>query len=71
MRKAKTPAKRKPGRPATGKRSSGHHSQHSVWVENKLFARVVDKLLTDHETGKRGDFSELIETLLTAALRGK
>jgi hypothetical protein len=61
----KAKAKRAPGRPrsANSKSSNPGYSQRSVWLPDAMYARVVRKLIDD--TGKRREFSGLVEHLLT------
>ena len=64
----KAKAKRGPGRPRSSKSKSTNpgYSQRSVWLPDLLYARVVRKSIDD--TGKRHEFSGLVEHLLKSWL---
>ncbi len=62
---APVPAKR--GRPATGKRNDPRYEQVAAYVPKELYKRVRIHLM---ELEPEGEFSALVEFLLTAWLQG-
>jgi hypothetical protein len=59
--KAEAAARRKVGRPRTGKRSDPEYRQVSAWIRRDTYDRVTRRLFM---TENRREFSELVQSLL-------
>ena len=66
-RQVSSPAKRKRGRPAGGKRSNPEYEQTSIYLPRILHADVKIALVREG----RNDFSELVEELISKWLKGR
>ena len=64
--KAGAGARRKVGRPRTGKRSDPEYRQVSAWIRRDTYDRVTRRLFTKEN---RREFSELVQSLLEDWLR--
>jgi hypothetical protein len=67
-KQAAGPATKKVCRPRTGKRSNPDYQQVSAWIRRDTYQRVTHRLFNRED---RREFSELVEELLAAWLRGK
>ncbi len=65
MAQSKPKSKRPVGRPK-GKRSNPNYRQVSAWIRRDTYDRVTIRLVREN----RREFSELLQTLLEAWLKG-